>query len=189
MCSAAVLLCVCVCRISVRVRTCHTTSPSSSAPAVQISSITCVCRCVHGTAYTLRTQHGLSSVCMYSGVHTALAVCVAHACMCSAAVLLCVCVCRIRLRVRTCHTTSPSSSVPAVQIPSTTCVCIISHVCMRLQLRTAARPETSFRVFRHVTSYTCVQRNPCAHCHHTMRPSSPDSAVPFTGDQVRASYR
>ena len=75
MCSAAVLLFVCVCRIRVRVRTCHTASPSSSAPAVQIPSIICECRCVHGTAYTLRTQHGHSSVCMYRGVHTALAVC------------------------------------------------------------------------------------------------------------------
>ena len=55
--------------------------------------------------------------------------------MCSAAVIQCVCVRRIRVRVRTCHTTSPSSSVPAVQIPSITCVCIISYVCMRLQLR------------------------------------------------------
>ena len=38
------------------------TSPSSSAPAVQIPSITCECRCVYGTAYTLRTQHGHSRV-------------------------------------------------------------------------------------------------------------------------------
>ena len=79
--SAEVLLCVCVCRIRVRVRTCNTTSPSSRVPAVQIPSITCVCRCVHGTAYTLRTQHGHSSVCMYSGVHTTLAVCVVHTCV------------------------------------------------------------------------------------------------------------
>ena len=103
MCRAAVLLCVCVCRIRVRVRTCHTTQSSSSAPAVQIPSITCACRCAHGTAYTLSTQHGHSSVCMYSGVHTALAV--RNTYMCSAAVLLCVCVCRMRARVRTRHTT------------------------------------------------------------------------------------
>ena len=99
--------------------------------------------------------------------------------MCSAAVLLCVCVCRIRVRVRTCHTTSPSSRVPAVQIPSIICVCIISHVSSLdyASPATAVRPVTSVRVFQHVTSYTCVQRNPCAHCHHTMRPSSPNSAV------------
>ena len=44
---------------------------------------------------------------------------------------------------------------------------------------TAVRSVSSVRVFQHVTSYTCVQRNPCVHCHHTMRPSSPNSAVPF----------
>ena len=47
----------------------HTTSPSS-APAVQIPSITCECRCVHGTAYTLRTQHGHSSVYVQRCAHS-----------------------------------------------------------------------------------------------------------------------
>ena len=55
----------------------HTTSPSS-APAVQIPSITGECRCVHGTAYTLRTQHGHSSVCVCTAACTQLSLCVAH---------------------------------------------------------------------------------------------------------------
>ena len=54
----------------------------------------------------------------YAGVYSG--VCSTYTC--SAAVLLCACVCRIRVRVRTCHTTSPSSSAPAVQMPSITCV-------------------------------------------------------------------
>ena len=127
-------------------------------------------------------HHLCMQVCTAVCTQLSLSVCVVHAHdMCSAAVLLlCVCVCRIRVRVRTCHTTSPSSSVPAVQIPSITCVCTISYV-NYASPATAVRPVTSVRVFQHVTSYTCVQRNPCAHCHHIMRPSSPNSAVPLQG--------
>ena len=167
MCSAAVLLCVCGCRMRVRVRTCHTTSLSSSVPAVQIPSNTCVCGCVQ------RCAHSSRCLCVQH-IHD----------MCSAAVLVSVCVCRIRERVRTCHTTSLSSSVPAVRIPSITCVCIIYYICSLdyASPATAVRPVTSVSVFQHITSYTFVQRNPCAHCHHTMRPSSPNYAVPFTGD-------
>ena len=164
MCSstAVALLCVCVCRMRVRVRT----------PAIL----------PHLPQAFLRYKSLPSppvDAGVYSGVHTALAVCVCgkHTCldydMCSAAVvLLCVCVCRIRARVRTCHTTSPPSTAPAVQIPSITCVCIISYVCSLdyTSPATAVRPVKGVRVFQHVRSYTCVQRNPCALCHHTMRP-------------------
>ena len=81
MCSAAVLLCVCECRIPVRVRTCHSTSHSSSAPAVQIPSITCKCRCVHGTAYTYAAHSPWSQQCVCTAVCTQLSLCVAHTCV------------------------------------------------------------------------------------------------------------
>ena len=160
--AAVVLLCVGVCRMRVRVRT----------PAILPHLHPAFLR-----YKSFPSPPGDAGV--YSGVHTALAVsvCSTHTCldldMCSAAVvLLCVCVCRIRARVRIFHTTSPSSSVPAVQFPSIACVCIISYVCSLdyASPATAVRPVKSVRVFQHVTYYTCVQRNPCALFHHTMRP-------------------
>ena len=68
--------------------------------------------------------------------------------MCSAAVLLCVCVCRIRVRVRTCHTTSPFSSAPAVQIPT------ITYECVRIGTCHTTSPSASGPVVQ-IPSITC----------------------------------
>ena len=171
MCSSAavVLLCVCVCRMRVRVRT----------PAILPHLPPAFLR--YKSLPSPPVDAGVSS-----GVHTALAVCVCstHTCldydMCSAAVvLLCVCVCRIRARVRICHTTSPSSSVPAVQIPSITCICIISYVCSLDYAfpATAVCPVKSVRVFQHVTSYTRLPAYNVTHAHFVITPCGLPSQI------------
>ena len=137
----------------VRVRTCHTTSPSSSVPAVQIPSITTwVCRCVQRCAHSSRRLCVVHIVYMFM-------TCIAQQYPC---VFACCVGCAYVFEP---SILPPSSSVPAVQIPSitTSCVCIISYVCSLDYAcpATAVRPVTSARVFQHVTSHTCVQRNPC----------------------------
>ena len=85
--------------------------------------------------------------------------------MCSAAVLLCVCVCRMRVRVRACHTTSPSSSVPAVQIPSITCVHLVSAaVCTQLSLSVCSTYMTCV-----AQQYSCVFA--CVGCAYVFEPA------------------
>ena len=110
--------------------------------------------------------------------------CVYSTCICIAAVLPCVCVCRIRVRVRTCHTASPFPSA------------FLRYIYLIKSLPSPV--YASFHMYVCVSSYGCascnkcsclsaryilrLKRNRCAHCHHAMPPSSPNSAVPCTGD-------
>ena len=168
MCSAAVLLCVCVCRMRVRVRTCDTTSPSSSVPAVQIPSITCLRRCVQRCAHSSRCLTAVCSTYMtcVAQQYSCVFACVGYAYVFEPAIVL---------------PHLPPAFLRYKSLPSPVYASFPMYA-DSASPATAVRPVTSVRAFQHVTPYTCVQRNPCAHCYHTMRPSSLNYAVPFTGD-------
>ena len=121
---------------------------------------------------------------VYSGVHTALAVCVCSAYMtCVAQQYSCVFACVGNAYVFELDILPhlPPAFLRHKSLPSPVYASSPMYVDYASPA-TAVRPVTSVCVFQHVTSYTCVQRNPCAYCHHTMRSSSPNSAVPCTGD-------
>ena len=188
MCSAAVFMCVCVCRIRVRVRTCHPyyvtflRHPCGTNPFYHL----CMQVWVHGTAYTLRTQHGHRSVWIYSGVHTALAVCVVHTCVAQQYSRVFACVGYAYVFEPAMQPHLPPAFLRYLLLWRSCGANPFHHLCMHhlpcmyAFPAKAVHPVTSFRVFQHVASYTCIQRNPCAYYHHTIRPCSLNCAVRTT---------